>query len=420
MADLKPQFLKIKEAEIVKPLIERLYGHRYRVIRRLSAAQGLKVDSELFDAYNRADIGDVTHLPDLENLSLINAGLVDADRTAADTRLFQLIFETLTDTLVDAEKPEVDYDLNGLRRTTHKLIGKASIDLGDYDFVVGESLYAPDGESLLMQWTDADSDDAATRVTAVYIQPGIIDAEVKFNEDDGLLYVTFVSVGVRVVPTCLKAGADIEDDPTVAFQGGAKAELWKNRIKNVKGLRTFVVTVAMRANGSALATGGADNVVASWQDWAQFTKPGEVILGSGGIVAYPGNERWVKVLIEDVLSTSGNVPDANKPFSVKSWAGVNVSYTPSDKSAPVIISKGAVGYLADSTYTGSNSDFAGVEVDSVAGVATSDPTPAAFYALNNQVIDSKNGPSVITDAGVRWYRRRKITVVGTFGTYLDA
>ena len=107
-------------------------------------------------------------------------------------------------------------------------------------------------------------------MTAVYLQPGIIEADKQFDENRGLLFVTFQSVGVKTVPTCLKSGSALNDDPVVAFQGGAAAPIYRDRISNVNGLRTYVVTVMMKLDGSALLDDGNENLVNSWQVYLDY------------------------------------------------------------------------------------------------------------------------------------------------------
>lgn len=330
------------------------------------------------------------------------------------------VYETLTKTWTKERADVIDYALNGLERRARTLVALPGTKVAAADYTVGTSTLAGSDPLLYLGELRVEDGDAVKRLSATYTEAGIIEATVEGHDSLDLLLVTFVSVGVRVVPTCLKSGSSITDDPTVAFQGGAPAQQWRARIGNVNGLRTYNTTVFMKSDGSAIATPAGENVVGSWQAWARYDRPGVVTLSAAGIEAAPGNGRYVKVLVEEILSTASAVPDNHKPYSVKSWAGVSVSYIPADGSAPVLISKGASGYLAASSHAAGESSFAGIDVESVAGVASSDPTPSAFAALNNQVIDSNNAPAFTTDAGVRWYRRRRVTVVGTFGAYLDA
>lgn len=573
MADLKPQFLQTRQAESVKPVIERLFGQRYRVTRRLDAAQGLKLLPELFEEYGGEDIANVSSLPKLADLRLIRTGMPDVDRTATDKRVVVLIYETLTGELVQEDAAVVTRDENGRATAripyvglpgasgglsvgqmltidgvemvvagTEKRLGdeahrvvyvakEAGVALtplvdgaedlipglpannqkgtgdrvtqdadrrhlrerdyiqlasvtyaepaaGNYSILVEGVTYVYAGETrggsaavrtvtrrfveataaweavgpdktdretngllrvnrllvavagttppslvvgtttydfggtvcYLAGYSDAQSDRAVSRLAASYIEAGIVEADKQFDADAGLLYVTFQSVGVKVVPTCLKSGSALTDDPTVAFQGGAPASIFRDRIRNVKGLRTFIVTVMMKVDGSALATNGNENIVNSHQVYLQYPKPGEVSVGSGGIYASPGNQRYLLAQVDEVLTTASTLPAGYKPFSVKNWAGVNASFIPAAEAVPIIVSKGAQGYLADSSYAGQ--EWNGVPVESASAVASSDPTPSVYYALTNQVISSGNGPAFITDTGQRWYRRRKVTVVG--------
>lgn len=177
MADNTPQFLKTKTGEARKPDLIRLYGRRYRLTRYFDAFQGVGVgaaDAGLFAEYGTPDTGDTQGLADLANLCLIDVGVGEADaRSESTKKLRREVYETLTGTLVDEEAPVVDYELNGLKRVTHKLIALPGIDLTPYDFDVGESVYASDGDLILARFKD-NSTDAATRVTVEYLEPGVI------------------------------------------------------------------------------------------------------------------------------------------------------------------------------------------------------------------------------------------------------
>lgn len=328
------------------------------------------------------------------------------------------IYETLTKKPARWKADVRDRAVNGLERITRSEIALPGVNLGAY--VQGTQI-DPYGTDRLLATSLCEEDDRAARITSEYLEKGIVDARTSLNSEAGIRYVNFQAFGARYVPTCLKEGSAVTDDPTVAFQGGAEAAIVFDRIGNVKGLRTYDVTVMMKADGSPLVADGTDNEVASYQRWAEYQKPGILTVNETGVSAKPGNGRWVKVKITEALSTSGAMDDGYKPFSVKEWASFNLSYIPSDGSAPVVEGKGASGYLSESSFTiTGGGTFAGVEVDSAAGVAKSDPTPATFSGLADQVIGSDNDPSFITDAGVRWYRKRKIAVIGTFGSYFDA
>lgn len=397
----------------LEPEVTILQNGRRRVTRRFELGKNNNIDDVIFRAYGDADPGEITSCTTgYANLKLV-AQAVQPQQGKKASVLVQ-VFETLTSTWAKETDDVVDYELNGLKRSTQTLVALPGTDYETY--VVGTSTLAgPPVQYLAAK--NAVETDGLTRLSLVYLEGGLVDATKTFDVDEGVLYVTFRSFAVKAVPTCLKAGSNLNDDPSVAFQGGAAANLFRDRIENVAGYRIFTVTVMMKLDGSALT---ASNTVHSYQRWVQFGKPGELSLSFDGVTAYPGNERWVKVLVEEVLTTDSTVDDTYKPFSVKNWAFFRISYTPEGGGASVVEAKGAANYLADSSVSGTNTDFAGIPVEAVAGVAESDPTPSAFYALDNQIIQSDGQPSFVTDEGIKWYRRIRVTVVGTFGTYLNA
>jgi len=327
------------------------------------------------------------------------------------------VYLEATGTFVVVGPDIADREMNGLLRVRRLLVARAgtvppALTVGVSQYVYG-SIY-----TYLSAISDEGSDEAVTRITVSYMEEGIFDATTDFSVEDQLLYVTFRSLGVRFRPTALKAGSVLSDDPLVAFQGGDEASLRFAKISNVAGLRTYVTTVMMKLDGAALDP-EEDNLLSSVQDWAQYQKPSLLELTNDGVLATPGPDRWIKVQHEETLTTEeGIVDDEGKPFSVKSWAYFRISYVPSDGSAPVIEAKGASGYLGTGSVSITNGTFANVDVISAAGVAGSDPSPEVFYDTENVVLEFNKGLSFITDEGVRWYRKRVVTLVGKFGDYL--
>lgn len=350
------------------------------------------------------------------NLRLIAQRFEGDTVNRATTLVLTQVYETLTGSFVAEVDDVTDYDLNGLKRVTRSLIAQAGTDYSAYE--VGVQSYGS-GPTLYLARVQIEENDAYTRIKAEYLEPGIVQASTQ-QEDGGLLLVTFQSFYTKLTPTSLNTTTyTITDLPNLAFSGGLPASLFRQRVENVQGYKVWTVTSMMKSDGSALST-EADNTIHSYQAWVQYEKPGDLDVSSDdGPIATPGNTRWVKALIEEVISTISTMDDTYKPFSVTNWANYRLSYTPADGSAPVVVSKGAHGYLADSSFSGSNTTYAGIDVDSVVAVAGSDPTPSGFYALEDQVIGSSASPAFVTDAGVKWYRKRRVSVVGTFGDYLS-
>lgn len=400
-------------ASTLFPTYTALYGGRWRVQRQIDVRNPSQVVDKLFPDFAAADgVPTTAATAGFADLHLVAKSL-SPQRGSADG-LLTLVYETLTDTLVDEVAPQVDYELNGLKRTTRQLIALPGAAVAAY--VVGTQTYGTAPVQYLAS-VSIEEGEFATRIKATYLQAGVVQAQKVFDTAAGLLYVTFQSTGVKVVPTCLKGGSVLTDDMVVAFQGGVAASIFKDRVSEIQGYRTFSVTVMMKLDGSALAV-GTDNEVADYQKYIPYQKPGTVAVSSAGIDSTPGASRFVKVGVKEYITTVGTVDSGYLPFSVTTWASVSATYIPTATQSPSTLFKGADGYLASSTSSGTNTTFAGIDCDSYAATASSSPTPSAFLALNNQVISSDNEPAFITDTGQRWYRKRKVTVVGTFSTYL--
>ena len=170
------------------PVLKKLYGGRWRMTRTLLLADGTEMAEATFPprgtrfAYECSD--DEKALVLAAGINPDDFHLIDMG-TGGDRKEIEIIsvWETLTGTLVDADKPKVDYDLNGLKRITHTLIGLPDIDMSTYDFVVGVSEHATGGP-VLAQFKD-DTDDAATKITAVYLQPGVVSKSRRAGEIAG-------------------------------------------------------------------------------------------------------------------------------------------------------------------------------------------------------------------------------------------
>ena len=397
------------------PEVDILLNGRRRVTRRFTLGKNGNIDDVIFRVYGEDDPATITSCTTgYANLKLVAQKVQPSQNPLNASTLIQ-VFETLTDQFVGEIDPVTDFEMNGLKRVRMTLIAEAGTDTSDFEVGVQELL----GDvTLYLAAVKIEEHDAYVRVLADYLEPGIVEATV-LQEDGGLLLVTFKSFYTKTIPSALNPSYDLTDLPNLAFQGGADAELFRNRVENVLGYKVFTVTSMMNSDGSALDL-EADNVLHSYQSWMQYEKPGELDVSSAaGPRAFPGNTRWVLALVEEILTTLETSDESFKPFSVTNWAFYYVSYTPSDGSAPVVVSKGASGYLADSTFAGTNTTYADVEVDVVAAAASSTPTPEAFYALVNPIIGSNASPAFVTDGGVKWYRKQRVTVVGTFGSHLN-
>lgn len=170
-------FFKAFPNEKRPPGLQRLYGGRWGMTR-LRTLDGTEVDGGVLAANGSQFTYEAS---EAEKAQMVAAGvrpddffLIDVE-TGGDRDEVAVLykFETLTDVLVDEVAPVIDYEMNGLKRVTHRLIARPGIDLEDYDFDVGASIYAPDTRLMLGQFRD-ESTDAATKIVAVYLQRGTL------------------------------------------------------------------------------------------------------------------------------------------------------------------------------------------------------------------------------------------------------
>jgi hypothetical protein len=288
---------------------------------------------------------------------------------------------------------------------------------------VGVATITDGGKTLYLEsfqdQTGADNDAQVGRVVTRWAEPGILNTQREFARD-GLLYVTFESQGTKFTPTALNPTYDLTDEDILAFQNGAAANLFRSRTRNVEGFKRYVVTVMLKQDGTPLTDDGTDNEVNSYQRYLPYQKPGTFTLAADSITASPGMARFALAQITELLSTSGNLAASYKPYSIANWANYNYSYVPSATGIAVVKNGGAKGYLGSGSFASSGGTVFGTDVDSAAGSAGSDPSPSAFNALNNQVMDSDNAPAFVTDEGVKWYRKMKVQMVGTMAANLGS
>lgn len=335
-------------------------------------------------------------------------------------RRVRLFYVEATGTFTQVGPDVLGRGINGLRTVTRIFIALAGTALPTQ--TVGTTA-GPSGTILATESTEG-SDSAVTRLTNTYMQAGIVQAEKRFDEGMSALLVTFKSFGTRIQPTALNTPTyTLASDILLAFQGGAAAPVIVDRIGNASGYRTFDVTVMLKADGSAMPANGADALVKSYQDFIDYQKPGGIdFSGSQGFIFKPGTSRAVRVNIEEYISTNGVIDPAwGVPFRVKEWAYVVAAYTPEDTGIRVVESKGASGYLGFNQNLGAlNAEYAGIQTTGLSNYsAYSNPGITDFYSTDNPVLEIKAIGSFTADNGTVWYRKRKVTLVGTFDAALN-
>jgi hypothetical protein len=369
------------------------------------------IESDLFIARDTAD-------HEYTAARLVDQGVSNGRQFGVEQQYFRVFQELPADnaTLVQIGEDRISFTENGLMVVEQQFVARAGHTLTG---TVGTTETTVAGKTVKLATNQfGERGKVSATVVKRWAEPGILDAEVNFAKD-GILYVTFVSQGTRIRPTALAAGKTLTDDPNEAFIGGAEAPLFRNRIRNVSGFRQYVTTVMLKHNGNVLDP-NSDNEVASYQKYEPYTRPGFLrITVEEGPEGFPGLQRFALVNIIEVLSTDSNLGGGYKPFSVAQWANYNAAWTPTETGIRQRTAKGANGYLASSSSSGSGT-FWGEPVSSYAFSAGSNPTPAAFNALADQVIGSDNGLYLVTDEGIKWYRKVKVQMVGRMDANLGA
>ena len=404
---------------------EKLYNNRYALERRYISSDNNEApmarfaNGEFFEPFGSLDgaphgQSPVTTVPPgfrFENLVLVRQ--FSTFLPSIPFPVFIKRYETVTNTFQDTEGPVKSTVGTNIEAWTYNQIGSPT---AQFSGIVGQTTKVIDGKTFtLAEVVETDRTEAFVRIRARYEGAGILSATKEFTKD-GLLYVTFVSQGTRVGPTALVSGKTLLDPETEAFQGGASATIFRSRTENPEGFRRFSVTVVLNRDGSPLAAG--DNKVLDYETWQPYNKPGLLAVDSNGIQTVPGPQRQVKVRVEVFLSTDRTIDDTFKPYSVVNWASLQAAYTPEASGVRQFVYRGGEGYLANSSGSGSNTSFWGQQVTSFAFAAASNPTPTAFNAINNAILAGDSSVAFVTDLGVTYYRKVRVTVLGTFGTYL--
>lgn len=238
--------------------VDILFNGRRRVTRRFELVKDGNIDDVIFAAYGDADPGEITSCTTgYANLRLISQKVQPVQNPKAPSLLIQ-VFETLTSTLVAETDDLIDYDLNGLKRTTRQLIALPGVDLSDY--IVGTQQFGSSPVQYLAT-LKAEQNDAFTKVTAVYLQEGVISKTRSPGEIIGTVNNTWQTW--RVDPT----------NPTAMTAAGAGAPLTGTVIsdgtENVQGFNFRTVTAL---------TGSIAGVKTTYTDVAEVKVPGIVTL----------------------------------------------------------------------------------------------------------------------------------------------
>ena len=238
--------------------IDILFSGRRRVTRRFELGKDGNIDDIIFSVYGADDPGYITACTTgYADLKLITQKIQPGQDPKRPQLLVQ-VFETLTSALAQETRDTIDYDLNGLKRTTRQLIALPSVNLSAY--VVGAQVFGASPTQTLAT-LKAEQNDALTRVTAVYLAPGVLSKSRRPGEITGTVAETWDTW--MVDPT----------DATAMTAAGAGAALTGSVIAdqtgNVQGFPTRSVTVL---------TGTITGTKTTYKDAIEVRTPGSVTL----------------------------------------------------------------------------------------------------------------------------------------------
>jgi hypothetical protein len=324
-----------------------------------------------------------------------------------------LIYETLTDEWVQEKDDDVQYSENGLKQVNRTFVALPDTD---YTNVVGVTTTIVGGITLYLAGYKIDETDAKWTLNEIWLEAGILDAT-KQNDEDGILYVRFVSQGIRITPTALKPGASLDGEAEVIFQGGAAAPVYRARASDVEGFKTFETVVMLNKDGTPLEDGDTLIDITTWDN---YRYPGIVdITLDDGIIPQSGGDVAVLVQITETATTSNSVGATPVPFSIKAGAYAYVNYVPEATGLNESIAKAfGTNFLSRQSIFGISTEFMGMPVRALGSSNNSDPLYNDFLIIEDPILTRGISYDKTTDEGVTWYRIKQVKLVGTFGSYL--
>lgn len=215
------------------------------------------------------------------NLRLVSQQVGSDTVNRAQAILLTQVYETLTGTFVGEVDDRTDFDLNGLKRITRTLIAVAGTSTAA--FVVGTQTYSS-SPTLYLAKVNIEENDAFVRVTAEYLQPGVVARTIR-QLDGGLREETIQSFYTRTAPT----GIVVYD-----------------REENEDGYPVFTVTAMQNKSGGDPTSGTAVSVAT----FENFTYPGR---------AKPYSVTWFSWTFIDVF--------LSPPVTIPIDATVEITYT---------------------------------------------------------------------------------------------
>jgi len=283
--------------------------------------------------------------------------------------VLEFIYETLTDSYVQDAADQVDYELNGLRRVTRTLIAKedsAYIKEVGADSIQSSQLGRPEVTLYLATVDEGQKDvneGGFTRIQEVWLEPGQL-FERESNPSDGLKSITtgwWYEVGTTVGPIIEKS------------------------TENVEGFEVLTITTMTSPDGSDIVDGNDDKLVATYEDLANWTRPG--ILGlveekrfadttvdttRVAVWQQAPSQMKIRVRVGVYYSKDDSISDAD--FDTIT-GGAGVKYWNPDSWAKV---EGGSTNNIDATYAGVDTTYRGFRVI--------DPDDAAYSSSGDTLI----------------------------------
>ena len=283
------------------PEVDILFMGRRRVIRRFTLGSNNSIGDAIYKAYGDGDPAEITSATTgFANLRLVQQKVQPSVNPLVPSTLVQ-VFETITDELSMEVSDTIDYDLNGLKRTTRQLIGSKDADTSA--FVLGSQTYGTSPVQYLAN-VKIDKNEAFTRVNAIYLQAGVISKRRQPGSILGTTENTWVTWHVNPTDAVAMAAAGAG----AALSG----EVIADSTENVQGFNVLQTTTL---------SGTITGVKTTYADVQEVTIPGTVALSTDTITV--GDATGSVAVIN-------HVPPRQKTITVT----VQVEITATPPSAP--------------------------------------------------------------------------------------
>lgn len=292
------------------PEVDILFMGRRRVTRKFVLGSNNSVGDAIYKAYGDADPAEITTATTgFANLRLVQQKVLPSVNPLVPSTLIQ-VFETLTDELSMEVSDNIDYDLNGLKRTTRQLIGSNAADYSD--FVVGIQTFGTTPIQYLAN-VKIDANEAFTRVNAIYLQAGVLSKRRNPGSIIGTVENTWLTW--HVDPT--DAAAMTAAGAGAALIGAVIAD----STENVQGFNVLQTTVL---------SGTIEGVKTSYADVQEVTTPGTVSLvtdtvtvgGASGTIAVinhvPPRQKLVNTTVQVEITATPPSTTTQIAFNLQS------------------------------------------------------------------------------------------------------